>query len=39
MRSYLLVVEVGAVVGFVDITVVLVVTISRKDKITVPVIQ
>jgi hypothetical protein len=39
MQSYLLVVEVGAVVAFVGLTVVLVVAVLRKDKITFTVIQ
>jgi hypothetical protein len=39
MRSYLLAVEVGAVVAFVGITVMLVVAVSRKDEITFTVIQ
>jgi len=39
MQSYLLVVEVGAAVAFVGLTVMLVIAVSRKDKITFTVIQ
>jgi len=39
MQSYLFVVEVGAAVAFVGLTVMLVIAVSRKDKITFTVIQ